>query len=407
MKDFVKSEYRKLWNGVSIAAITALGILTIIYAVVTLGIQYRTLDANGNLVTGLTSFRALREAAQDLEGVMDEEYIQRLSADYNASFDKAYLEEHWGFMGTGGMTKYMISNYLINYAYFGPYMSNGNDKMGLDYEFLHSEESFYQKYKEAVIEQLLYVNEENGTFQYSEKQVATLTEKVQKLKTPFQIGYHTGWSHVTNYFRMEYPVFFVLLAFCLACVYAKDSAGGIDELVLAARHGRNKDMAARWIAGNLFALTVYFIYVGMLMIVHGAIAGLQGLDVSVQASWFECFYSICLGTGLLMIFFGGMAGALVMANIVMLLSIAIKNAKLVAAAGIVIVWLLRKPTYSQMKLLNPIQFGGNESVTSFLFVGNTIVPYFVIVMLLGAVYVTVLRMAMRRSYKKYSYNKVW
>lgn len=404
MKDFVRLEYRKMWNGVSIAAVTALGILTIIYAVVTLNIQYRTLDADGNLVTGLASFRALQAAGQDLEGVMDGAYIQELVADYNASFDKAYLDEHRGFLGTGGMTKYIISNYLINYAYYGPYMSNGNDKIGLDYEFLDSEESFYQKYKEAVIEQLLYMNEENGVFKYSEKQIAALAEKVQKLKTPFKISYDTGWTHVKNYFRMEYPVFCVLLAFCLSSAYAKDSAGGIDELALSSRYGRNKDMMARWLAGKLFTLTAYFIYVGMLIIVHGAIAGLQGLGASAQVSWFECFYSIRLGTGLLLIFFGGLAGALVMADIVMVLSIAFKNAKFAAAAGIVTVWLLGKPTYSQMKLLNPMRFGGDESVTSFLFVGSTIVPYFVMILLLSAIYGIALWLVMRLLYKKYCIN---
>ena len=145
MKDLIKLEYKKLWNGISIVSLVALSILTIIFAVVTLNIQHRTIDKDGNIVTGLPSFRALKEAAEDLEGVMDGDYIQNLIEDYNSSFDKAYMDEHRGFLGTGGVTKYIITNYVINYAYYGPYMSNGNDKIGLDYEFLNSEESFYQK----------------------------------------------------------------------------------------------------------------------------------------------------------------------------------------------------------------------------------------------------------------------
>lgn len=406
MKDLIKLEYKKLWNGISIVSIAALSILTILFAVVTLNVQQRTINEEGEIVNGLSSFRALKESAKDLEGVMDEKYIQNLIEDYNTSIDKAYMDEHRGFLGTGGMTKYIISNYLINYAYYGPYMSNGNDKIGLDYEFLNSEESFYRKYKEAVLEQLLYVNEINGLYPYSEEQAVVLKDKVDQIKHPFRISYNTGLANLNGYFGMEYPVFFILLTFCLASVYAKDSSNGIDELALSSRHGRKKDMKARWIAGNLFAVTAYLIYVGLLIVVHGSIASLHGLGASAQTFWFECFYNINVGTGLLIIFFGGLAGALVMANIVMFLSIKIKNSKAAAIVGIVIVGLLGKgaSTYSQIRLLNPKQFGGSELITNFLFVGKAIIPYFVVVFFLSAIYIIALLLAMGLSYKKYNLN---
>lgn len=404
MKDLIKLEYKKLWNGISIVSIVALSVLTIILAVVTLNSQHRTIDKDGNIVTGLSSFRALKEAAKDLEGIMDGDYIQNLIEDYNSSFDKAYMDEHRGFLGTGGMTKYIITNYVINYAYYGPYMSNGNDKIGLDYEFLNSEESFYQKYKDAIMEQLLYMNEENDVFPYSEEQIAVLQNKVNHVQTPFRVAYHTGLGNINNYFGMEYSVFFILLAFCLASVYAKDSANGIDELALSSRHGRKRDMKARWIAGNLFTLTAYLIFVGMLIVVHGIIESLHGLDVSAQTFWFDCIYNINVGTGLLLIFLSGLAGALVMANIAMFLSMLIKNSKAAVVAGIAIVWLLRRHTYSQMRLLNPAQFGASAIVESFLFVGRLIIPYFVIALLLSVVYIAALWLVMRLSYKKYYLN---
>lgn len=74
MKDLIKLiklEYRKMWNGISIVSVSALSILTIVFAVVTLNIQQRVLDKNGDIVSGLSAFRALKESAEDLEGVMD------------------------------------------------------------------------------------------------------------------------------------------------------------------------------------------------------------------------------------------------------------------------------------------------------------------------------------------------
>lgn len=406
MKNLIRLEYKKMWNGISLVSLVALSILTIIFAIVTLNLQYRTIDSDGNMVKGLASFRTLKEASKDLEGQLNGEYIQKLIQKYDASYDKAYLTENRGFLGTGGMTKYIVSNYVINYAYYGPYMSNGNEKVGLDYTFLDSEKNFYKKYREAVLEQLLYVNGENGLFPYSEKQIAILEKQIQNIKTPFQIAYHMGWANVFGYFGMEYPVFFIILAFCLSGCYAKDSVNGIDELMLASIGGRKKDMQARWIAGNLFTVAAYLIYVGVLIVVHGGIASIHGLGASAQTFWFECLHNFSVGTALLIVFFCGLAGALVMANLVLFLSIKVKNTKFVTVLGITAVALMvrQASTYSQIKMFNPLQFKESALLTDFLFIGDMIVPYFVIVLFLSVTYITVLWLTLQLSYKKYRLN---
>lgn len=406
MKGLIKAEYKKMWNGITMTALAALSILTILFSLITLNIQQRTIDKNGNIVSGLPAFRALKEASADLDGVMDGEYIQKLIEEYNGSIDKQYLEENRGFLGTGGMTKYILTNYLINYAYYSAYMSNGNDKIGLDYDFLSSEDSFYRKYKEAVMEQMLCMNEWNGLVPYTEQQINVLEKKVENIKTPFRVAYHTGISNFNSYFKMEYPVFFILLAFCLSSVYAKDSSNGMDELVLASKHGRKIDMRARWIAGDLFTVTAYLIFVGMLLLVHGAIGTLHGMDASIQTFIFECLYNINVATGEIILILGGLAGALVMSNLVMLLSIKLKNAKLVTIAGIVIVGLLIKQaaTYSQIKMFNPMQFKESALLVDYLFIGNAAVPYFMIVLLLSIIYIAICKLLLRQSYRKYRLN---
>ena len=72
----------------------------------------------------------------------------------------------------------------------------------------------------------------------------------------------------------------------------------------------------------------YLIYVGILIVVHGGIASLHGLGASAQTFWFECLHNFSVGTALLIVFFCGLAGALVMANLVMFLSIKIKMQRL-------------------------------------------------------------------------------
>ena len=407
MRELVKFEYRKTWNKVTVFAVASMFILLTLHTFIYLNLQYNAIDENGEIVNGLQSYRELKEASEYLDGMLDEKYIKDLINDYNSSFDKKYLKEHRGYLGTAGMTKFMVPNYLINYAYYGPYMSSGNDKMGLDYAFLDTEESFYKKYKEAVKEHLLTLNEWNGLFPYSEKQISVLDKKIENVKTPFRVEYDQGLCNLRSWYVMDYYIFFVVLAFALACMYSKDSVSGVNELTLSSSYGRKKNMKARWIAGNLFTLIAYLIFIGTLVLEHGAIASLHGWNASAQTFWYECLYNINFGTGLLIMFAGGLLGAFVMANFVMLVSMITKNAKLTTAVSIIAVWLLVRfsATYSQIKLLlNPIQFKSDSLITEYLFIGNTALPYFIVVLVLTAFYVTVFQFLMKQSYKKYRLN---
>ncbi|MDE7321358.1 MAG: hypothetical protein K2N73_01270 [Lachnospiraceae bacterium] len=404
MKKQIWMEYRKLWNKIAGVAVISMCVVVVLHLLIYLNLQYRSIDSRGEIVEGLASYRALREASKELEGVMDGEYIQNLIISYNSSFDKAYMVEHKGFLGTGGMTKYMVPNYFINYAYYGPYMSNGNNKVGLDYDFLESEEMFYTTYKEMVKEHLeddnLYTN------MYTDEQLLVLNKKVDNLKTPFSTGYYQGLANLRSWYIMDYSLVFFVLVFGLAGLFAKDNAGGITELTLSSQYGRKKNLNARWIAGNLFIASVYLIYLGTQLVVNGLIGTLDGWNVSAQMMWFTCLYNMTFGTGLLIMFVGGLLGALVVGNVVMLFSIKTKNMKLAAILSAVTVAMLTRTTnmYSIGGFLSPMNFERDYLVDIYMFIGNTAVPYFIVVFILTALYVAILYINIRMSYKKYHIN---
>lgn len=404
MKRQIWMEYRKLWNKVSVVAVIAMCLVVIVHVFVYLNLQYRSIDSNGEIVKGLASYRALKDASKDLEGVMDGEYIQKLINSYNNSFEKEYLAEHRGFLGTAGMTKYDVPNYFINFAYFGPYMSNGNEKVGLDYDFLESEESFYTAYKEAIKELLA----DDGL--YSDEQLLVLNKKADNLKTPCITGYAQGLFNLRTWFIWDYSLVFFVTAFALAGLFSKDYTGGVTELTLSSKYGRRMNLNARWIAGNLFSASVYLIYLTVQIIVNGAIGTLAGWNLSAQMLWFDCLYNMTIGDGLLIMFFGGLMGTLVIGNIVMMFSIKLKNAKLAAVFSVIAVLLIRQTGsmdvwyYNILELFSPIYFKNDTLIQRYLFVGNIAVPYFVAVSVVTVLYVAVLYSGVRLSYKKYHIN---
>lgn len=406
MRRQIWMEYRKLWNKVSGVAILAMCVVALLHVFVYLNLQYRSIDSNGELVEGLASYRALKEASKDLEGVMDGEYIQKLITSYNNSFEKKYLAEHRGFLGTAGMMKYEVPNYCINYAYFGPYMSNGNEKVGLDYDFLESEETFYTAYKEAMKEELAE-DAEYLYLGYSDEQLSVLNKKVDNVRTPFTTGYAQGLFNLRAWFIMDYSLVFFVLAFALAGLFSKDNTGGVTELTLSSKYGRRRNLNARWMAGNLFAASVYLIYLAVQIIVNGAIGTLAGWNISAQMLWFDCLHNITLGNGLTIMFFGGLLGTLVIGNIVMLFSIKLKNVKFAAVFSVVAVLLIRQTEsimdmYGIIELFSPMCFEKDSLIQLYCFVGNIAVPYFVAISVVAALYVAVLYTGVRMSYKKYT-----
>ena len=409
MKRQIWMEYRKLWNKVSVVAVIAMCVVVVLHLFVYLNLQYRTIDSNGKIVEGISSYRALKEASKDLEGVMDGEYIKKLIASYNNSFEKEYLAEHKGFLGTAGMMKYMVPNYCINYAYFGPYMSNGNEKVGLDYDFLESEEKFYAAYKKAVKEEL----EEDAEFLYfgySDEQLSVLNKKADNIKTPFITGYAQGLFNLRTWFIWDYSLVFFVLAFALAGLFAKDNTGGVTELTLSSKYGRRRNLNARWIAGNLFAASVYLIYLVVQIIVNGIIGTLAGWNLSAQMLWTYCLHNITIGDGLLIMFLGGLLGTLVIGNISMMFSMKLKNIKIAAIFSVIVVILIRQTAnmgdlYGLIELFSPMHFESDSLIQLYLFVGNIAVPFFVAVFIVALLYVAVLYVGMRLSYKRYAVSR--
>ena len=397
MKRQIYMEYRKMWNKITDVAVLAMCAVVILHLFIYLNLQYRAIDSEGQIVEGLASYRALREASEEIKGTMDGTYIRELVDKYNNSFDKAYLKEHRGFLGTGGMTKFMVPNYFINYAYYGAYMSNGNDKIGLEYDFLDSEDEFYKTYKETVKEHLAEVNP------YTEEQMNILGKKVDKLNIPYQTGYYQGLANLRAWFGLDYGLIFVVLAFALSGIFAKDHAGGITELTLSSKYGRKNNFNVRWIAGNMFIISIYFIFIGVQLIVNGIIATLDGWNLPAQMFWFECLHNITVGEGILILFGGGLLGAIVIGNIVMLISIKMKNRKLaVILSAIAVFWILKsKNVYGFSKMFNPANFISDSLLTGYCFVGNMALPYFVIAIIFTVFYVAPLWIGIKMSYRNY------
>lgn len=405
MKELVKYEFRKIWTKLSIISVISLVIVSTLLNIT----AYYNSDAiasDGKIIKGFTSMRSIKNESKDIKGVMNQEYLDNLVKDFNSSKEKLNFEDKLGFY----FTKFKASNQIINFANYGPDLDNL--KMGLDFDFLKSEKDFYTEYKKSV-SNTIRVNNERAWFKYTDYHMEKINEKIDKLETPLNVDYYEGISYFIWQYASQYYFVLIIIGFALSSLFSKDSNNGIDELTLSSKFGRRKNMNARIIAGNIFALVVYIIFIGTLLIEHGAIGSLQGWNQSAQNIWNTCLYNISAGTGVLIMIAQGLLSVLIIANLVMFISIKVRYSKLATLLSLSSIMLLIKLTYTanSMQLqLNPIHFatnlynGGVNGFEIYYFIGDIIIPYILAFVLLSCIYMVVIRVLTLREYKRYRLN---
>lgn len=396
MKTLIKIEYKKIWTRLTkVAVFSFIMIITILSILFCISCSVAITD-DGELIVGLKVFRQIKKESIDIEGIMDQAYIDNLIVDFNSSKE---LENH-EYLLKFELNKYRFSNYLINFAYYGPKMMS--DKLKLDFDFLKSESDFYEQYKKAIIEVIKYNNEKDW-FTYTDQQINKLEEKIDEINVPFKVGYNEGLNLLTAQYGLHFKLTLIVIGFSLSSLYSKDSSNGIDELTLSSKFGRKKNMNARLIAGNLFAIMIYMIFIGILLLVNGTILSLEGWNLPIQTLWNSCFYNITAGTGILIMFFKGLIVTILIANLVMFLSMMVRNIKITMAIVVISIGILLNLTHTTNSLqlqLNPIYYA-TSLPDNYYFMGHVMIPYSIAFLFIALCYFALIRVLMLWNYKKY------
>lgn len=122
---------------------------------------------------------------------------------------------------------------------------------------------------------------QDGMWEYSDAERAYWTGMQASVGEPIEYGYVGGWSNVIDCVAF---LSFAILAVCvtLAPVFSFEYQSGADAVVLSARHGRTRLVAAKVVASLLWA-TAYFVACAAVVAgVSLAFYGTDGFRLSVQ-----------------------------------------------------------------------------------------------------------------------------
>ena len=290
MFDLVKFEFKKLLARRT-SQVVAAGVLGLLCVIMALNVvQTKTSSSTGEILGGTAAIAQQKARAEAHEGVLTVERVQEEVAAYRAlafsKVDPAQVE------GLSAEAAYAVMKeaydedefraiYDTYYSYLlSPWITAGMEQYQAA---AHLTDEDAANFYGAVADTLQRALDDGmgGTWTYSDAERAYWTDKQTAVGEPLSYGYAGGWSDVLACVGF---LAFAMVAVCvvLTPVFAGEYQDRTDAVLLSARYGRSKLVAAKIVASLLFATAYFALATGIIMGVALAFFGAEGGDLPVQ-----------------------------------------------------------------------------------------------------------------------------
>lgn len=225
MKNLIKFELRKIvTNRLTLIAVAAVLLLSVILSVSTLQNMY-AFDGVSNEGNGTTAVEIDKSLAAKYEGVLTDEKVQQIMADFKLTHD---------LHGMNAQYLYQNATQSAAFARFSDMNGNWNGA-GVSDVFGDDE---------------------------------------------IQVGYVNGWLNTSQNMAKIFISLSLIIILMIAPVFSGEY-GGVDNIILTSRYGKTKCATAKVIASLLSALLVTLLIVAFNLLFALMIYGTEGLNCSI------------------------------------------------------------------------------------------------------------------------------
>lgn len=290
MFDLVKFEFKKLLARRTSQMVSA-GIMALLCVIMALNVvQTKTSSSTGEILGGTAAIAQQKARAEAHEGVLTVEHVQEEVAAYRAlAFSKVdpsqveglSAEAAYAVMKEAYDEDEFRAIYDTYYSYLlSPWIAGSMEQYQVAAQLGDEDVAgFYG----AVADSLQRALDDGmgGTWAYSDAERAYWTEKQAAVGEPLSYGYAGGWGDVLACLGF---LSFAMVAVCvvLTPVFAGEYQDRTDAVLLAARYGRSKLVAAKIVASLAFATAYYALAAAVIVGVALAFFGAEGGDLPVQ-----------------------------------------------------------------------------------------------------------------------------
>ncbi|MEG2786994.1 MAG: ABC transporter permease subunit [Romboutsia sp.] len=299
MKDLLIYELKKITKK-RLNIIVTLGSLVLTFIFFSSNVfQHRSMDKDGNQVSGFSAIKLDKKFQGELEGLLTEDRIK-----YDILQCQSLFENPDNIIVDGENKR--LNDEAYN-KYVGPYASylrlisnNYTDPEYYDYYFSELDKistengvNFY-KARDEKVSKFLNSNYEGGN--YSNKEKSFWLNKNEKIEAPYMYGYHEGWNVLLNCMELlAVPI--IAICICIAPVFAGEYQSGADSIILSSRYGKSKLVVAKLLASFIFAVAIYTIHIALGTGIILSSFGVEGWNLPLQILYTIIPYSLNFLTG--------------------------------------------------------------------------------------------------------------
>lgn len=272
-------------------------------------------DENGNITTGISAARNLREAKNEWSGYLTEDVFvevheenlrinnsdEALSDDVTEQ-DKAYSKKQ-GILGIVDVINCAFSDYR-DYNYYA-----------IDNVSSEDVKNVYET-RIATLEKWLETGEES----FTEKQKSFLIQQYKNLETPFYYEYMDGWSALLQNISTFILILALVIGFFVAGIFSDEFQTKADSIFFSSKLGRKKGTLSKIGTGFCIVTGFYCFFILAYTIIVLGVLGVDGASCPVQLEFWRSVYNFTFLQAYLLIVIGGYIGTLFSALLAMLVS---------------------------------------------------------------------------------------
>ncbi len=218
-------------------------------------------------------------------------------------------------------------------------------------------------YYDIRIEQYRLNLENNPLF--SQDNIERIISEDSQVEKPFVLAYSDGYQRNFGLSTSNIAVILLFLAFVCAPICSHEYQSGADALILTAKHGKGKTMAAKTVVMLSIAVVTTLISLSISYFGCMLVYGFEGGSASIQNYIPLLTYDFTMMDVTLLLGVQGLLSALLMTAITLFLSSLTKRTSLVLMGGVVIVLLDIagvSPFLEKVRYFLPTTIGSVETV---------------------------------------------
>lgn len=228
----------------------------------------------GERQTGPAAMKKLRAAQQEWSGPLDQELLRKALAELKRLNveGKAHPENpDYAFRRYQGL---MPIRDMLNFSFKSGYRWEYQDFFLAETLDESQLPKFYEN-RVTRLKQWLYDETDIANTLFTEEEKQYLIHNYESVKTPFQVGYTTGWDMAwrVSYYIILYGSLFI--TFLVSGIFANEFRWKADSVYFSTELGRKRGTLSKLAAGFLLTTLVFW---GILLSVNLLVLGIMGFD---------------------------------------------------------------------------------------------------------------------------------